>query len=176
MKYFFIVLLVSLPVLLQAQTQNATVVVEVTANVLPNASTKAPIIQTLYDVNFVVYDENQTQVNVDPIRNTVGAEDGAGSILIVGVPETKFRLKFTKFVEMENVDDPSNKITVEYILSHNSVDDQARSTYILADYTELRLNKNGEYFIWVGGRIDITNLKDGDYVGGLEIEILYDTN
>ena len=176
MKYFFIFFLSYLPVLLQAQTQNATVVIEVTANVLPNASTKIPMIHTLYDVNFTVYDENQNQVNVDPIRNTVGTEDGAGAILIVGIPDTKFRLKYTKFVEMENTNDPTNKITVEYILSHNSEDDQASSKYVLELDTELKLNKMGEYFIWVGGRIDITNLKDGDYVGGLEIEILYDSN
>lgn len=160
----------------QAQAQTSTATVEVTANVLPNASTKVPTLQTLYDVNFVVYDENQTQILVDPIRNTVGTEEGAGAILILGTPDTEFRLRYTRFVELENLNNPANKLTVEYLISHNSEDSQDKSTYVLQNDLELKINKRGEYYLWVGGRINITNLKDGEYVGGLEVEILYDGN
>jgi opacity protein-like surface antigen len=177
MKSFLTLILLALPFGLSAQIPNtSTVVVEVTANVLVSATTKMPTIQTLYDINFVVYDEYQTQIVVDPIRNTVSTEDGAGAILITGTPNTEFTLRYTRFVEMKNEDYPTSTLTVEYILSHHPTDNQSSSTYINQLDTKFKLNGSGEYYIWVGGRVSITDIKDGQYLGGLEIEVSYDQN
>lgn len=177
MKSFFTLILLFLPYVLSAQTvSTSTAVVEVTANVLVSATTKMPTIQTLYDVNFVVYDEEQTQIVVDPIRNGVGTEDGAGAILITGTPNTEFTLRYSRFVEMKNEDHPTSTVTVEYILSHHPTDNQSSSTYINQLDTKFKLNGVGEYYIWVGGRVSIANIKDGQYLGGLEIEVAYEQN
>jgi hypothetical protein len=176
MRSVFTLFLLTIPFGLIAQKPQSSVVVDVTAFVLPSASTKIPMIQTVYDVDFVVYDEEQIQIVVDPIRNTAGSEGGAGMILILGTPNTEFTLQYSKFVDMKNEEDPTNFVTMEYILSHSPTNNQSTSTPISQLDTRFKLNSVGEYYIWVGGRVSIVNIKDGQYFGGLEVEVTYDQN
>lgn len=176
MRLLFTLFLLTIPIGLIAQKPESSVVVDVTAFVLPSASTKIPSMQTIYDVEFVLYDEEQTEIVVDPIRNTAGSEGGAGMILILGTPDTEFTLQYSRFVEMKNEEDPTNFITMEYILSHSPTSNQSASVPISQLDTRFKLNSVGEYYIWVGGRVSIANIKDGQYVGGLEVEVTYNQN
>lgn len=110
-------------------------------------------------VNGIVY--------ISPIN-----DENAGKILIKGKSDAQMRLSFVNQLSLSNA---SGKGTLlfEYQMSGYNSDNKHASRILDALEQTLQFNSNGEYYIWVGGRVDISNAQPGNYEGEFTLEVEY---
>lgn len=146
--------------------------ITVTGKVVPARSTQQITFDTIYDVHFNQTDEDATDIVVDPIRDPAAADSGPGYIVAKGIPNAEFQITFSRVVEMRHVTE-NVSVTINYMMSHHPTDQQASSTYILESSARFRLNDQGEYHFWLGGRLSLAGAIDGEYDGEFTLEVEY---
>ncbi len=96
----------------------------------------------------------------------------AGYMIAVGAPGLDFRLNFERSRVLTQVNGDGT-LVFEYELSGNHLEDQNSAENITEDVRNLKFNADGQYYIWVGGKIDLRNARPGNYDGDFTIEIEY---
>lgn len=96
----------------------------------------------------------------------------AGKMVAIGAPNAAITINYFQIRELSNTEGPGI-ITFNYQLTGNEIDDQNSSELIFQDSRNLRLGQDGEFFIWIGGTVDITNAPPGNYAGDFTLEIEY---
>lgn len=156
-------------------SQEANISISVSGRVIQDLSVQNITIDVIADVNLVAEDPEQSTIEIDPTQNPVTFDPefaGSGYVVAKGEPATDFLLSFPRTVELTNVSDGSLLI-IEYIVAHNSVNDQQSSDFVREVTQEFTLNSDGEYHFWFGGRVDITNVTDGEYEGDFYMDVEY---
>jgi hypothetical protein len=129
-------------------------------------------IETVNEVQFQQTSETQTTITVDPIRTPAGSESGAGYIIASGAPGTEFTILFSdNIVLFHEVESAVQQLV--YLISHGPSDEQSLSSYLTTQLLTFRLNENGEYHFWIGGRLNLTELVSGIYFPDFVLEVLY---
>lgn len=146
--------------------------IAITGKVIPARSTQQLSFETLSDVHFIQMNEDDTEISVDPIRDASTGDSGPGHIVAKGQPGAVFRLNFSRQVTLRNTSD-NTTVTVQYLMSHSPTDEQRNSTYVLETSPQFRLNAQGEYHFWLGGRLSLQGVTDGDYEGEFTMEVEY---
>lgn len=109
----------------------------------------------------------QEEVYINSINDV-----NAGYMIAVGAPGADFRLNFERTRTLTQVNGDGSLI-FEYELSGNNIEDQNSAEYIDEDFRNLKFNSEGQYYIWVGGKINLRNARPGNYDGDFTIEIEY---
>ncbi len=109
----------------------------------------------------------QQEIYISPVQSGL-----AGFMIAVGTPGAEFQLNYFNERELTRIEGEGS-IKFTYEISGNSSDDQVNSELLQNDNRSIRFNIEGEYFFWVGGRVDLTNAVPGSYIGDFTIEIDY---
>ncbi|MBN2732061.1 MAG: hypothetical protein JXR26_06510, partial [Balneolaceae bacterium] len=67
----------------------------------------------------------------------------------------------------------NSSIDFNYLVAVNSENNQATSELISSDSRIFEMNSEGELFLWVGGRADISTIQPGNYTGDFVLEVEY---
>ncbi len=122
---------------------------------------------TVNSMTFGNVQPGQLEIYVNPINDV-----NAGYMIAIGTPGAEFRLDFQQVRNLTNVED-EGFLTFQYELSGNDTEDQSSSVLIENENRSIIFNEDGEYHIWVGGRVNIENATPGSYEGDFTIEIDY---
>lgn len=122
---------------------------------------------TVQSMQFGNSQPGQREIYVNPVNSL-----NAGYMIAVGTPEAEFRLYYLPERELTQVDGDGS-LTFEYEISGNDIEDQSTSELLELDNRNIRFNRNGRYYIWVGGRVNLENANPGNYEGDFTIEIDY---
>ncbi len=147
--------------------------IRITGNVVARTGGENILFDTIYDVNFRQTRPEQTMITVDPITDLATVDEGAGYVVAKGAPNAQFQLTFSRQVVLRHITERDNKLTVNYLLSANSIDEQENADYVLEAAPTFRMNEDGEFHFWVGGQVDISNTIRGEYEGEFILEVEY---
>lgn len=151
---------------LSAQESNPRASVTALVNISAEVVQSIQLI-TVNSMTFGNVQPGQLEIYVNPINDV-----NAGYMIAVGTPGAEFRLDFQQIRNLTNVED-EGFLTFQYELSGNDTEDQASSLAIENENRSIIFNEDGEYHIWVGGRVNIENATPGSYEGDFTIEIDY---
>ena len=161
-KRLLILLLLScLPALALAQ-DNGAVSINVTAVV--NGVVETITIQT---IDFQGIEREGSLINIDPVTSP-----RAGKMIARGAPNADFQIDYIRQRELTNTDG-TGVLMFNYQISGNTIDEQDTSEVLDQEIRDLTFNADGEYFIWVGGLVDVSEAQPGSYEGEFTIEIEY---
>lgn len=171
-----VVLLLSIgvtPVLSQQNPAVASTHISVSGLVTPSLTNQ----QIQFDIIYVVqFEQNSAEdlfIAVDPISTPASPDEGAGYIIAKGEPGAFFTLNFSREVQLIS-EEGGETLTATYLMSHNRLNEQSSSQYVLEQLSVYQLNAQGEYYFWVGGTISLANATvGGAYVGDFNIEVEY---
>lgn len=159
-KLFLALILCVLPQIVSAQTESVTI--SVSAQV--QGTVEFFTIQTM---DFQNIEREDNIVQVDPVESP-----RAGKMVARGTPGAEFRLDYLRERELINTEGPG-VLLFNYIVAGNSIDEQESAEPLDQDVRDLVFNSEGEYYIWVGGNVDLSEIEPGSYEGEFNIEIVY---
>lgn len=96
----------------------------------------------------------------------------AGIMRARGNPGALIRVSYLEEMEVTRREGPGSLFFV-YEVSGYAGDNQRESELLDQIERELRFNEEGEYFFFIGGRVDLTDALPGNYDGEFTIEIEY---
>lgn len=96
----------------------------------------------------------------------------AGIMLATGQPGAQIRVSYLTEMEVSRREGPGTLFFV-YEVSGFPGNNQRESELLTVIERELRFNDNGEFYFWIGGRVDLSNAIPGNYDGEFTIEIEY---
>jgi hypothetical protein len=146
-----------------AEAQNS-VSIKATAIVVGMTDIEMITISNLY------IDESQAidgMVNISPINDAL-----AGKILIKGQPDVIMNITFINQLALVNTSG-NGTLVFNYAISGYALDNQLASQILDAVNRSLRFNSDGEFYLWIGGRADISNARPGSYEGEFTLAIEY---
>lgn len=149
----------------QDNGSNSTTV-NVSARVIGSTQNSIELI-TVNTIQFGDVQPENGQIYINPINSL-----NAGYMIANGNPEAEFRLNYLPERILTQING-NGSLIFNYEISGNSEDDQATSELLDLENRNLRFNSEGQFFIWVGGRIDLSNAAPGNYEGDFTIEIDY---
>ncbi len=150
-----------IPALSIAQ-QNGNVSINVTAVVGGLVETI-----TIQTIDFQGIERDETIINIDPVTSP-----RAGKMIARGAPNSDFQIDYIRQRELTNTEGPGILI-FNYQISGNTIDEQDTSELLDQEIRDLTFNNDGEYFIWIGGLVDVADVQPGRYEGEFTIEIEY---
>lgn len=129
----------------------------------------APTIElfTVQTVDFRYEDMEQNILAIDPVLNP-----SAGKMVARGAPDMEIRINFLQSRELVN-NETNHVLFFEYFVAGNELNEQETSELLQPDNRSLSFNADGEFYIWVGGRVDLSTAEPGRYEGEFSIEIEY---
>lgn len=149
-----------------------TASIRVTGSVVAALGGRSILIETIYNPSFQTENIDDNQIIVDPISDETGSAGGAGLMVAKGEPRSEFQVVMPEEITLINAETNSS-VKVHVDVSHNVQMEQSSSDYIRNSITSFTLNEAGEYYFWLGGSIDITNLEEGPYEGSFLLEVEY---
>lgn len=156
----FALLFSSAPLLLSAQTENVSVSV--------SATVQGEIqVITINTMDFQNIGGESSILNISPIQS-----ERAGKMVASGNPNAEFRLNYLRERELTNTEG-TGMLFFNYEVSGSDVDEQDSSEMLDQEVRQLEFNSEGEFYLWIGGRIDLSNAAPGTYEGEFTIEIEY---
>ena len=96
----------------------------------------------------------------------------AGVMRATGLPNAQIRVSYDSEMEVTRREGPGT-IVFRYEISGFEHDNQRESELLQTTDRELRLNEIGQFYFWIGGRVNLTNAVPGSYDGEFTIEIEY---
>jgi hypothetical protein len=124
----------------------------------------------LIPLNDMIIDESSALdgfLDISPITDVT-----AGKILVKGKINAMIRLSYLHQQVVVNTSGDGT-LVFEYIVSGFPSDDQRASRFLDALDNVPQFNEKGEYYLWVGGRVNINNARPGNYEGEFILEIEY---
>jgi len=96
----------------------------------------------------------------------------AAFMMVKGRANARFRIKFAPEVYITN-STGNGKLLLKYEMYGYPSDNQGAGEPIDATEKILQMSSESKYYFWIGGRIDISNARPGNYDGEFTIEIEY---
>lgn len=135
-------------------------------NITVSAEIQASIdIETRSNINLGRVSPGQESVIINPRE-----DPGAGLLRVSGSPGMLFRVSFLEQRELVRVGG-GRTLMFYYQVSGAEEENQLLSEPISLENRQLRMSDTGEYFFWVGGRLDLDGDIFGQYEGEFTIEI-----
>lgn len=162
-RYLFALLLVLSEMPLLAQNK-ASVAIKAQAEVVNKTGIE---LVTIKDMEI---DESMAREGI--IRISAKYDSQAAVMMVKGIYNARFRVSFVPVVEIVN-SIGTGKLLMHYDIYGYARDNQSASEPIDAVNRILQLESDGKYYLWVGGRIDISKAMPGCYYGNFTIKIEY---
>lgn len=122
---------------------------------------------TMRNMRFGEVQPGQQQINISSIN-----DPNTGKMAALGIPGAQIRVSFVREQQLVRTDG-TGSIIFTYEIAGNDIDDQSSAELLQTDNRNLQLNNTGEYYFWIGGRVDISDAPPGNYQGDFTIEIEY---
>lgn len=99
-------------------------------------------------------------------------DENAGKMLVTGKASSSIRLSYISEMVLSGTDG-NGSLVCKLILSGHRTDNQRAS--LLLDQVEkvVQFSDRGEYFLWLGGTIDLSKAGPGEYDGDFTVQIEY---
>lgn len=137
-------------------------------NISVNATVIGSIeLTTIRNMQFGRVQPGQQIVDISPTQD---AE--AGKMVASGIPNSKIRISYNSEWELTNTQS-SEPITFNYRVAGSETDDQDTAELLEIENRDLNFNSDGNYYFWIGGSTNISNVQPGNYEGEFTIEIEY---
>ncbi|MEX1137114.1 MAG: hypothetical protein WEB89_09450 [Balneolales bacterium] len=150
------------PIRSSGQDGNANVSVSVSANVQSTIE-----LITLSDISFGSVQPSQFELLVSANR-----DQNAGSMVATGRPNAEIRVNYTEEHILTRAGG-NETLTFYYEVAGNDEDDQVAGEILDDLNRDMTFNSDGEFFLWIGGRVNIQDAVHGAYEGEFTIEIDY---
>ncbi|MGM0745673.1 hypothetical protein [Rhodohalobacter sp.] len=160
-KLLGLIITALLPVFAVAQSQQ-----NVSISVSATVSGTIEMI-TINTVDFDDIEQEGSVIRVDPIFG-----ERSGKMVARGTPNAEFRVDYIRERELVNLDG-EGIIFFNYEVAGNRIDDQETAELLDQDIRDLQFNEEGEFYFWIGGTIDMSDVNPGSYQGEFTIEIEY---
>ena len=144
--------------------QQDKVTIKATATVVSNSEIE------LITLNDLVLDPALSHDGEIEISPKLDAD--AGKMLVKGKPEARIRLMFVPKMKLMN-SRGKGYLTLDFQLSGFPGDNQQASEILDAVERVIFFNNSGEYYLWIGGMMDISHARPGSYEGEFTLEIEY---
>ncbi|MEO1022470.1 MAG: hypothetical protein AAFW89_07985 [Bacteroidota bacterium] len=148
--------------LVHAQDESISGTVNVTTNVIQSIE-----LLTVQNISFGNVQPGQQEIYINPVFDV-----NAGFMIAIGTPESDISITYIKQRELTQVDGEGILI-FDYEITGNTEENQEASELIDNDNRAFRINREGRFYLWVGGRISLENALPGSYQGEFTIEIEY---
>ncbi len=125
--------------------------------------------ETISDMG--ILDASRLQEGLEIIINPVFDAE-AGIMRARGQANAQIRVSYIEEMEIARREGPGTLFFV-YEISGYPGDNQRESELLDLIEREMRFNEEGEFYFWVGGRIDLSEALPGSYDGEFTIEIEY---
>ena len=152
----------------QAQTDEGS---SKSINITINATVVQRIeMRTIRDMNIGNVQPGQKTINIDPTT----ASD-AGKMIASGRPNARIPQSFPQSWDLSNPksNNPASLLSFNYKVAGNTVNDRATAEILEPDNRSIQFSKEGTYYLWIGGTVDIANAEPGQYKGQFTVEIEY---
>lgn len=136
--------------------------IQMSSKVLPSIQ-----LITVNSMTFGNTQPGQKEIYVNPISDI-----NAGFMVATGTPGTEFRLEYLQQRTLTNTSG-SGSLTFTYEISGNEIEDQSSSELFENANRSIRFNSEGRFYLWIGGRVNLSNARPGNYEGDFTIEIDY---
>jgi len=100
------------------------------------------------------------------------SDPAVGVMLVKGKPNTYARVTFIPIIELENLTG-YGVLLFNYEVNGYKQNNQSASEPLDASERMIRFSAQGEYYLWIGGTLDIRNAHPGSYEGEFTLEIEY---
>ena len=141
---------------------------ERSSNVSVNAHVQSTIeLITINDIRFGSVQPGQHEVIIEPNRDS-----NAGSMIARGKPNAEISIHYVE----EHIlirEEGSEALTFYYQVAGHHENNQSAAEILDGYNRDMTFNADGEFFFWIGGRVNIQNAVQGQYVGEFTIEIEY---
>ena len=120
---------------------------------------------TIRNINLGSVQPSREVLNIHPIY-----DPESGKMQILGQANSSIRISYEEVKTLRRVEG-SETINFKYRLAGNSQDNQSTASLIDFNNFEAQMNEDGEYYIWIGGDVNIANLTPGNYQGDFTVEV-----
>lgn len=149
----------------QRQTPSHSVSISASAKVISNSVELLTISEmSLVEASQMAEEE---MVYINPVF-----DPEAGIMKAIGQPHSQVRVSYISEREIFRKEGPGS-LVFYYEVSGFGSDSQRESELLVDLEREVRLNENGEFYFWIGGRVNLQNAISGSYEGEFTIEIEY---
>ncbi len=118
----------------------------------------------------IVIDESSAQNGILEISPVM--DEKAGKILIKGKINSMIRLSYVNQLALVN-SSGEGTLVFNYVVSGYRSDNQRASQLLDQIERNVQFNENGDYYLWVGGKVDLNQARPGSYEGEFTIQIEY---
>lgn len=149
---------------IQAQNEPNTMTTTISVNALVTQSIE---VQTVRNVRLTNFQPDINEYVVSPINDA-----NAGFMIARGTAEASIRINYLDELLLTQPNGPG-RIRIFYRVSGYDRDEQVNSEILQSNDRSLNFSDEGEFYLWIGGRIIIENAAPGNYEGEFTIEIDY---
>ena len=147
-----------------ASPTSASVSIQASATVMDKSEIELITVKNM-EINASMAEEGRIYISAQ--RNP-----HAGMMMIKGKAGSSFRISFLPVAEITNTVGKGS-LFFQYEVYGYENDNQGASEPIDAAERILKMNKEGLYYFWIGGRIYIRNARPFSYSGEFTIEVEY---
>lgn len=122
---------------------------------------------TLKDINIDEASAQNGSLEISPLTS-----ERAGKMLVKGKSNSSIRLSYLNQLALVN-SSGDGTIVFQYVVSGNRTDNQNASQPLDQIERIVQFNERGEYYLWLGGTVDLSNATPGSYDGEFTIQIEY---
>lgn len=141
----------------------ATLNVNATATVTDNLQ-----MLTIRNIDLINPGSQNSQIIVSPTTSSF-----AGMFKILGNPKARVRITYLQNEILKEVTGGRGLVQAKYDISGALSDTQFQSTPLTVGEANILLSEQGEYFIWLGATLDISQAIPGIYLSEFIIELEY---
>jgi hypothetical protein len=106
-------------------------------------------------------------LNISPVNDAK-----AGKLLVKGKANTSIRLTYLNEIALVN-SAGDGTLVCNYVVSGYKSDNQQASQPLDMVERVVQFNEKGEFYLWLGGTVDLTRARPGNYDGEFTIQIEY---
>jgi len=165
-KYTHVLFIVSMMLTVPFSTIMGQSSYSITASATVVEATGIELI-TLKDITIDETSAENGLLTISPLT-----DEKAGKMLIRGKPNSTIRLSYMNQLALVNTTGQGT-IEFDYVVSGNKNDNQAASQPLDQVERIVQFSETGEYYLWLGGQVDLSKALPGNYDGEFTIEIEY---
>ena len=165
-SYRLLPLLLFLFLILRMQGQNQSSTFSITASATVVESDGIELI-TLKDITVDEASAQNGTLDIPPLTS-----DKAGKMLVKGKANSSIRLSYVNQLALINTTGDGT-IVFNYVVNGNKTDNQAASQPLDQIERIVQFSEGGQYYLWLGGTVDLNNATPGSYDGEFTIQIEY---
>lgn len=132
----------------------------------------AHIISSIKMVTIKSIDLAEAEPVNEIIRVNPRTSSNAGKIVAMGAPNSDIRISYLEQRELSHRRS-SSTLLFNYKVAGNNQDDQSSSKLLDHENREFKFNKEGKFYLWIGGSVDISTAVPGNYQGEFTLDIEY---